>query len=432
MKQLNLSRLHCRDCSEELLEQLKRISGRAGFTYDEREQVLTIPEGVDPDLVYDVLSADKIGIRHERDSACACVQCRFPQADEPPTAPDGASFEARHHQEDHDAHHEHSHPEDAGHNPEEAAHTGHAHAHDHPRHGHGHSHTHAYAQGTSVTNIAIVFAMNLVFSISEFIFGAILNSAAIFADAVHDLGDAISVGLTLVLEKRSKKHADGRYSFGHRRFSLLGALLTGLVLLVGSAFSLLRAVPKLLSPEPVNYDGMLIMALVAITLNAVSAWALSRGQSRNENMLNLHMLEDMVGWIGILVVSIVLRYTNWYFLDPLFSILLSLFIIIKAAPNVWSTVRILMESVPENVPLEEIEKKLLSLPRVHGLSHLHLWSMDGQSNNFAVSLFTDLRDPVDQKLLRERVRALLVPYSVECSTVEIDYDPEKRFVGRLL
>lgn len=273
--------------------------------------------------------------------------------------------------------------------------------------------------------------MNLLFSVSEFIFGAILNSTAIFADAVHDLGDAISVGLALVLEKRSKKHADGTYSFGHRRFSLLGALITGLVLLTGSAFSLTRAVPRLLAPTPVNYDGMLIMALVAIALNAVSAWALSRGSSRNESMLNLHMLEDMVGWIGILVMAIVLRYTDWYILDPLFSIGLSLFIMYKAAPGVWSTLKILMESVPENVPLHEIEAQLLALPHVHGFTHLHLWSMDGQSNNFAVSLFTDVRDPLDQKLLRERVRTLLLPYSVECSTVEIDYDPDKRFVGKV-
>jgi cobalt-zinc-cadmium efflux system protein len=400
MKQLSLSRLHCEECSQGLIAQLERTTGHTGFAYDEEEQVLSIPQDADIDLVYDILAADKIAIRHNDEVACDCVDCRFPLP--------GAHA--------HDAHHDHE------------THDDHAHSHGHH---HAHSHSHSHTHGNSVTNIAIVFAMNLIFSISEFIFGAILNSTAIFADAVHDLGDAISVGLALVLEKRSKRHADGTYSFGHRRFSLLGALITGLVLLLGSVFALARAVPRLLAPDKVNYDGMLVMALVAIALNAVSAWALSRGSSRNESMLNLHMLEDMLGWIGILIMSIVMRYTNWYILDPLFSIALSCFIIYKAAPSMWSTLKILMESVPENVPMEDIEQQLLKLPHVHGFTHLHLWSMDGQSNNFAVSLFTDLANAQDHKLLRERIRALLMPYNVECSTVEIDYDPEKRFVGKV-
>lgn len=417
MTQLTLSRLHCEDCSQELVEHLSRVTGRDGFAYDDDEQVLTVPEGTDLNVVYDVLSADKIAIRHAKEPACACAMCRNPQTGGPSNAAvlEGEATAGELVWEDHHA--------SPGNGQSYDAHNHHA--------GHAHSHGHSHAHGSSVTNIAIVFSMNLLFSIAEFIFGAILNSIAIFADAVHDLGDAISVGLALVLEKRSMKHADGTYSFGHRRFSLLGALITGMVLLVGSVYSLTRAVPKLLSPGVVNYDGMLIMALVAIALNAVSAWALSRGKSRNESMLNLHMLEDMVGWIGILVMSIVLRFTNWYFLDPLFSIALSLYILYKAAPSVWSTLKILMESVPGNVPLPEIEQKLLALPHVHGFTHLHLWSMDGESNNFAVSLFTDLSDPVEQKLLRERVRALMAPYSVECSTVEIDYDPEKRFVGKI-
>lgn len=390
MKQLTVSRLHCQDCSHRLIAQLERLTGRQGFAYDGDEQVLTVPEGADMQVVCEVLSADKIAICHDDGAQCACVDCRFPTQ--------GAAVCP------HDEPHEH------------ALHEGHAHSH---------------AQSDSVVNIAIVFAMNLLFSAAEFVFGAILNSTAIFADAVHDLGDAFSVGLALVLEKRSRRHADGVYSFGHRRFSLLGALATGLVLVLGSVISLARAVPRLLAPGPVNYDGMLVMALVAIALNAVSAWALRRGHSRNEGMLNLHMLEDMAGWIGILIMSLVLRWTNWYFLDPMFSVLLSAFILYKAVPEVWGAIRILMESVPENVSLPDLERRLLALPHVHGLSHLHLWSMDGEHNTFAVSLFTDLADPDGQRLLRDRVRALLLPYSVECSTVEIDYDPEKRFVGRM-
>lgn len=370
-----ISPLHCGDCSEELIKKMEKETGVAGFAYDPHTRLLNVPEGADEQVVRAVLDAEKVAVTPEDEEA---------------------------HVETH-------------------------------RHGHAHhhGHHHSHSENSSVRNIAIVFAMNLLFSISEFIFGALLNSTAIFADAVHDLGDALSVGLAFFLEKKSKKHADSKYSFGHRRFSLLGALITGVVLIVGSLFALGRAVPRLLKPEAVNYDGMLVMAILAIVLNGVSAWALSRGHSRNESMLNLHMLEDMVGWIGILVISLVLRFQPWYFLDPLMSIGISVFILYKAVPQVRSALDILMESVPEGVDLNALEQELLSLPGVHGVGHLHVWSMDGEIHNLAVTLFTHLAEMEQQKELKEKVRALAARIKVQCSTVEMDYDPDKRFLGRV-
>lgn len=372
MKDWKISPLHCGDCSEELLRKVEEATGVAGFAYDPHTQLLHVPEGADEQVVRAVLDAGKVALRPREEKTRA------------------------------DAHHGHS---------------------------HSHDHGHHHGENSSVRNIAIVFAMNLLFAIAEFVFGALLNSTAIFADAVHDLGDALSVGLAFFLEKKSRKHADKKYSFGHRRFSLLGALITGIVLIVGSLFALMRSVPRLLRPEAVNYDGMLVMAVLAILLNGVSAWALSRGHSRNEGMLNLHMLEDMVGWIGILVISIILRFQPWYFLDPLMSVAISLFILIKAVPQVLSAIDILMESVPEGVDMDSLERQLLALPGVHGVGHLHVWSMDGESHNFTVTLFTTLEDAASQRKLREEVRALAAGLQVQCSTVEIDYDPMKFFTG---
>ena len=267
MKDWKISPLHCGDCSKELLEKLEAATGLQGFGYDAHTRLLHVPVGADEQVVRAVLDADKVALQ-----------------------------------------------------PKEAE----------KKDAHDHGHHHHHGESSSTRNIAIVFAMNLIFSVAEFIFGALLNSTAIFADAVHDLGDALSVGLAFFLEKKSKKHANRKYTFGHRRFSLLGALITGVVLIVGSLFALGRSLPRLLRPEAVNYDGMLVMAVLAIALNAVSAWALSRGSSRNESMLNLHMLEDMVGWIGILIISLVLRVKPWYFLDPLMSVGISVFILVKA------------------------------------------------------------------------------------------------------
>ena len=367
MKDWKISPLHCGDCSKELLEKLEAATGLQGFGYDAHTRLLHVPVGADEQVVRAVLDADKVALQ--------------PKEAEKKDA-----------------------------------------------HDHGHHH-HSHGESSSTRNIAIVFAMNLIFSVAEFIFGALLNSTAIFADAVHDLGDALSVGLAFFLEKKSKKHANKKYTFGHRRFSLLGALITGVVLIVGSLFALGRSLPRLLRPEAVNYDGMLVMAVLAIALNAVSAWALSRGSSRNESMLNLHMLEDMVGWIGILIISLVLRVKPWYFLDPLMSVGISVFILVKAVPQVISAMDILMESVPEDVDMAHLEKELLALDKVHGVGHLHVWSMDGESHNMAVTLFTDAQDAKAQQEIRESVRSLAAGMHVQCSTVEIAYDGERRFTG---
>lgn len=405
MTEIIITPLHCGDCSKKLIALLEKETGLTGFAYRAAENSLTLPDGAPLEMVRTLLDAEKIAVCHHMENGqCLCPQCEYGE---------GAHHNA------HcacDNHHDH-------------CCEGHGHGHTHS-HGHGHSHSHAHGHGdSSVRNVFIVFMMNLLFSVSEFIFGTLFRSTAIFADAVHDLGDAMSVGLAFVLEKQSKQHADSRYTFGRRRFSLLGALVTGIVLISGSVFAMVRSVPRLLAPTPVNYNGMLVMAILAILMNAVSAWALSRGHSRNESMLNLHMLEDMLGWIGILIISVVLRFTDWYFLDPLFSIGISLFILYEALPQVISALRILMESAPEGVDMAQVRCGLLSLPGVHGLRHLHLWSMDGETNNCAVTLFTTVADAEGQRRIRMEARQALAPFHVECSTIEIDHDPEKRFTG---
>ena len=404
MKDIRITGLHCKDCADSLLKRLQSATGVEGFAYDADHMILSAPDSADMDIVHDVLDADKITICHYRtkDGRCACAHCVYDE-------PDEKGLEEAH-EEAHILGHEHEHVSE---------------------HGHDRAHNHGHHHGGATRNIAVVFFMNLIFAVGEFILGAILNSTDVLADAVHDLGDAVSVGVSFFLEKKSNAHADRRYSFGHRRFSLLGALITGLVLIIGSFFALLRAVPRLIAPEPVNFDGLLYLALAAIALNAVSAWALHRGHTRNESMLNLHMLEDMLGWIAILIVSLILRIRPWYFLDPLVSVLISLFILYRAVPQALSALRIFMESVPDDINIEKLEKDLLGLPSVHGLSHLHVWSMDGEVNNFAVTLFSRADTPEKQRQLRDRVRWLVSPLHVHCSTVEISFDPVKRFTGRV-
>lgn len=274
-----------------------------------------------------------------------------------------------------------------------------------------------------------VFALNFGFSMFEFIAGAALNSVAIQSDAVHDLGDALSIGLAWIFERVSRKHSNHRFSFGYRRFSLLGALITALVLVVGSGSMLLQSVPRLFNPEPVSYRSMTWIAIFAVIINIVAAFLLRGSKSRNASILNLHMLEDMLGWIGILVISLVMRWRPLYILDPIFSILIAVFILWNAIPELIRTVRIMLESVPEGIDMAKIERQIASVPGVHGINHLHVWTLDGERSNLNVTLFTELATVEEQEKIKEQVASILAPYNLSCSTIQIDYDPDRLLVG---
>lgn len=198
----------------------------------------------------------------------------------------------------------------------------------------------------------------------EFFFGSLFNSVSIMSDAVHDLGDSISIGFAWFFQGYSEKQQDEQFTFGYNRFSLLGALITGVVLIGGSFFMIYRSIPRLIDPQPVNYSGMFWLSLVAIGLNGYAAWILSKGSSKNEGMLNLHMLEDVLGWIGVLVVSIVMNFTEAYRLDPILSILIALYILYKTVPEFFSTMKILLNGSPENVNVENLANSINNIGSV--------------------------------------------------------------------
>ena len=172
----------------------------------------------------------------------------------------------------------------------------------------------------------LAFLLNLSFAIVEFIAGGIFGSSAVLADSVHDLGDAIAIGVSAFLESISNREEDSRYTLGYKRFSLLGALVTAVILMTGSGMVILENVSKLFHPQPVNEEGLLWLGIIAISVNVLASLVIRKGQTKNESILSLHFLEDTLGWLAVILMAIVLRYTDWYILDPLLSLVISFFI----------------------------------------------------------------------------------------------------------
>ena len=266
----------------------------------------------------------------------------------------------------------------------------------------------------------LAFVLNFSFAIIEFIFGGLFGSSAILADAVHDLGDALAIGISAFLESISNREEDSHYTLGYKRFSLLGAILTAVILITGSSLVILENISKLIEPQPVDHEGMLWLGVIAIAINLTASLIVRKGQTKNESILSLHFLEDTLGWLAVIVVAIILRYTDWYFLDPLLSLLISAFILSKALPRFWSTLKIFLDAVPEGVDIQKIKSDLEQLDHVTSINQLNLWTMDGLEKNSIVHVC--LEHVKHMEVCKESIRTLLKDCGFQNVTIEVDED----------
>ena len=264
----------------------------------------------------------------------------------------------------------------------------------------------------------VAFFLNLTYAIVEFIAGGIFGSSAVLADSVHDLGDAIAIGISAFLETISNREEDNQYTLGYKRFSLLGALVTAIILMTGSVLVILENVTKILNLQPVNDEGILWLGIIAITINVLASLVVGKGKTKNESILSLHFLEDTLGWLAVILMAIVLRFTNWYILDPLLSLVISFFILSKALPRFWSTLKIFLDAVPEGLDIEQVKNGLERLDNVASLNQLNLWTMDGLEKNAIVHLC--LEDWEQMTETKNQVRQLLEERGVQNITIEVD------------
>jgi len=266
----------------------------------------------------------------------------------------------------------------------------------------------------------LAFFLNLGYAIVEFIAGGIFGSSAVLADSIHDLGDAIAIGISGFLESISNRKEDSHYTLGYKRFSLLGAMVTAVILMTGSVLVILENITKLFHPQPVNDEGILWLGIIAVSINVLASLVIRKGQTKNESILSLHFLEDTLGWLAVILMAIVLRFTDWYILDPLLSLAISFFILSKAIPRFWSTLRIFLDAVPEGVDIQQVKSDLEQLEHVASINQLNLWTMDGREKNAIVHVC--LEHVKHMEVCKEAMRSLLKDCGFQNVTIEVDED----------
>lgn len=269
-------------------------------------------------------------------------------------------------------------------------------------------------------NILIAFILNFAFSVFEFIGGIFTGSVAIISDAIHDIGDAASIGISYFLEKKSKKQPDDIYTYGYARYSVIGGIITTVILLVGSVFVIINAVKRIITPVEINYNGMIVFAVIGVIVNFVAAYFTREGDSINQKAVNLHMLEDVLGWVVVLIGAIVMKFTDISLIDALMSIAVAMFILINTLKNLKDIFNLFTIKIPDGISSSEIKHHLLEIEGIKDVHHIHIWSTDGHSNYATMHIVTNA-NPTE---IKQKVKEELLEHGIFHSTLELETEDE--------
>jgi cobalt-zinc-cadmium efflux system protein len=269
-------------------------------------------------------------------------------------------------------------------------------------------------------NILGAFFLNLAFSIFEVIGGIYTGSVAIISDAVHDLGDAASIGISYFLEKKSKRQPDEKYTYGYARYSVIGSVITTGILLFGSIMVIYNAFNRIINPAEINYNGMILFAIIGVSVNFCAAYFTREGDSLNQKAVNLHMLEDVLGWAVVLIGAIAMRFTNFALIDPLMSIGVAIFILVSSLKNLSAAIDLFLEKTPRGTDIEKIRKHIMEIDGVLDVHHIHIWSMDGQSNYATMHVVT----ASDSHEVKAKIREELQEHGIGHVTLELEAENE--------
>ena len=289
-------------------------------------------------------------------------------------------------------------------------------------HEHNHNHNHAHP---IVKDMRIALLLNISFTVLEFIGGILTNSMAILSDAIHDLGDSIAIGCSLVLERKSTGGRTQLFTYGKRRLSVLAAFFTSLIVIAGSVVILTQAIPRFFHPEQVDTGGVLWLAALGVIFNGLAFLRLFKGKSKslNQRAVTLHLMEDALGWIVVLIGGFIMYLTSWMWIDPLLSVVVATFILYNAIRNITQTLKILLQAKPNNFNDVEIKAALLKIPGITGVHDLHAWTMDGEYNVFTTHLvLNSAADMEDLLKVRNEAFHVLSHLDIQHPTLQLEFE----------
>lgn len=280
----------------------------------------------------------------------------------------------------------------------------------------GNDHDH----NTSVKNIGKAFWVQFFLLLAEIVASALTGSFSILSNAAHDLGDSLTIAFAYFLQKKATTKAGSSFTYGLKRLSLLSSLLVGIVISTSSILIIIEAFPRMFSPHEVEWKGMLGFSIIGILMNGYMARKLGHGHTHNEKTLSWHFIEDMAGWISVLVSSLIIAFTKAYWIDSLFAILVALFVLYNVARNLFKTGGIFLQEAPDKEIVDSVKIELLKISEIKELHDLHLWSLDGDSHVASLHIVTDF-EPQFYDVLKVKVREVFEKLGKYHLTIEVEH-----------
>ena len=273
----------------------------------------------------------------------------------------------------------------------------------------------------SQKRILTAFVLNLIFAVFEFIGGTVTGSVAIISDSVHDFGDSVSIGISYILEGKSQKEPDDKYTFGYGRYSVLGSLIMTVILIVGSVFVIVHACDRILHPVEIDYNGMILFAVFGAGVNLVAAIATRGDGSLNQKAVSLHMFEDVLGWGAVLLGAILMKFTDITYIDPIISIGIAIFLLVHAFKHFKEICDIFFEKTPYGIDIAELKHHLKEINGVLDVHHLHVRTLDGVNHIATLHIVTSS----DPATIKKAVKEELEEHGISHTTVEIETPEEE-------
>lgn len=299
--------------------------------------------------------------------------------------------------------------------------------HDH-NDGHGHHHHHIPTdddKGTSL-RLWISIILNLIITVAEVVGGIVANSLALLSDALHNLSDTTSLGISLVARRISRKQPDKARTFGYRRAEIIGAFINLLTLVLIALFLIKEGVERFFDPREIQGNVMLIVAVIGLLGNLGTAAVL---MGRFKSSLNLksvfvHIVSDALSSVGVIIGGWLILQYGIYWVDSVLTLVIGAYILVHSYGMLRSTIDILMESTPGEIEWDQVNKTMEQVDGVQEVHHLHIWRLDERNICLEAHVVIKKRDLEALEEIKNQLKEKLYhAFSINHSTLEFEFEP---------
>ncbi len=291
--------------------------------------------------------------------------------------------------------------------------------------GHQHHHHHIEVRG-SERRLAISIVLNLVISVAEVVGGLLSGSLALLSDALHNFSDTASLCISLIARRIGRREATSVKTFGYKRAEIIGAFVNLVTLVLIALYLIKEAVERFFNPQPIDGTIMLVVAVIGLAANVATAVLLFRDARESLNIRStfLHIITDAVSSVGVVFGGVLILYYEVYLVDPILTLLISLYILYHSYEMLRETVDILMEGVPKNIDLVQLVAEVETLDRVLGMHHLHVWQFDEKTVALEAHIVIDETDLEHMEAMKHAIKHTLGEvFHIHHSTLEFEFAP---------